>query len=75
MTTTWHEDGSTLVLTPKAAVTASAWRHHHILDLDDFTPDEIELVLHISGCHERSPGPADQKSAGFARQDRTYSIL
>ncbi len=37
MTTTWHEDGSTLVLTPKAAVTASAWRHHHILDLDDFT--------------------------------------
>jgi aspartate carbamoyltransferase catalytic subunit len=48
MTTTWHEDGSTLVLTPKAAVTASAWRHHHILDLDDFTPDEIDLVLHIA---------------------------
>ena len=48
MTTTWHEDGSTLVLPPKAAVTASAWRHRHILDLDDFTPDEIELVLHIT---------------------------
>jgi aspartate carbamoyltransferase catalytic subunit len=48
MTTTWHEDGSTLVLTPKAAVTASAWRHHHILDLDDFTQDEIELILHIT---------------------------
>ncbi len=48
MTTTWHEDGSTLVLTPKAAITASAWRHHHILDLDDFTQDEIELVLHIT---------------------------
>jgi aspartate carbamoyltransferase catalytic subunit len=48
MTTTWHEDGSTLVLTPKAAVTASAWRHHHLLDLDDFTPDEIELILHIT---------------------------
>lgn len=48
MTTTWYEDGSTLVLTPKAAVTASAWRHRHILDLDDFTPDEIELILHIT---------------------------
>ena len=48
MTTTWHEDGSTLLLTPKAAITASAWRHHHILDLDDFTPDEIELILHIA---------------------------
>jgi aspartate carbamoyltransferase catalytic subunit len=48
MTTTWHEDGSTLVLTPKAATTASAWRHHHILDLDDFTEEEIELVLHIT---------------------------
>jgi aspartate carbamoyltransferase catalytic subunit len=48
MTTTWHEDGSTLVLPPKAAVTASAWRHHHLLDLDDFTPDEIELILHIT---------------------------
>ena len=48
MTTNWHEDGSTLVLTPKASVTASAWRHHHILDLDDFTEDEIELVLYIT---------------------------
>ena len=48
MTLSWHEDGSTLLLTPKAAVTASSWRHHHILDLDDFTADEIELVLHIA---------------------------
>jgi aspartate carbamoyltransferase catalytic subunit len=48
MATTWHEDGSTLVLTPNAAITASSWRHHHILDLDDFTQDEIELVLHIT---------------------------
>jgi aspartate carbamoyltransferase catalytic subunit len=48
MTTTWHDDGSTLVLTQKAAVTAAAWRHHHILDLDDFTPEEIETVLHIT---------------------------
>ena len=48
MTTTWHEDGSTLVLPPKAAVTASAWRHHHILDLNDFTSEEIDLVLHIA---------------------------
>jgi aspartate carbamoyltransferase catalytic subunit len=48
MTANWHEDGSTLVLPPKAALTASAWRHHHVLDLDDFTSDEIELILHIT---------------------------
>jgi aspartate carbamoyltransferase catalytic subunit len=48
MTSTWHDDGSTLVLGPKAAVTASAWRHRHILDLDDFTSDEIEVILHIA---------------------------
>jgi aspartate carbamoyltransferase catalytic subunit len=46
--TSWRDDGSTLVLTSKAEVTASAWRHHHILDLDDFTADEIELILHIT---------------------------
>jgi aspartate carbamoyltransferase catalytic subunit len=46
MTSSWQED--TLVLTPKAEVTASAWRHHHVLDLDDFTPAEIELVLHVT---------------------------
>ena len=48
MTTAWHEDGSTLVLTPGVAVSASSWHHHHILDLDDFTLDEIGLVLHIT---------------------------
>jgi aspartate carbamoyltransferase catalytic subunit len=48
MMTTWHEDGSTLVLPPRAEITASAWRHHHILDLDDFTAEEIELILHIT---------------------------
>jgi aspartate carbamoyltransferase catalytic subunit len=48
MTTTWHDDGSTLLLTPGAATTASAWQHHHILDLDDFTAEEIDLVLHIT---------------------------
>jgi len=48
MTTNWQDDGSTIRLTPKAASTASTWRHRHIFDLDDFTRDEIELVLHIS---------------------------
>ncbi len=48
MTATWQDDGSTLLLTSKTASTAITWRHHHIFDLDDFTPDEIELVLHIT---------------------------
>ena len=40
---------------PSASVTEtfpppsiSAWRHHHILDLDDFTREEIELVFEIT---------------------------
>ena len=26
----------------------SVWQHRHVLDLDDFTPEEIELVFHIT---------------------------
>ena len=26
----------------------SSWHHHHILDLDDFTADEINLVMEIA---------------------------
>jgi aspartate carbamoyltransferase catalytic subunit len=48
MSVNWQEDGSTLLLSAKAASTASAWRHRHLFDLDDFTPDEIELVLHVT---------------------------
>jgi aspartate carbamoyltransferase catalytic subunit len=48
MTSLWQENDSTLRLNPKAQVTAAAWRHHDVLDLDDFTSDEIELVFHIA---------------------------
>jgi aspartate carbamoyltransferase catalytic subunit len=44
--TTWQEDGSTLVLAHPPQ--ADSWRHRHILDLDDFSADEIELVFHIA---------------------------
>ncbi len=30
---------------PRVLATTPVWRHRHILDLDDFTPAEIELVL------------------------------
>ena len=33
---------------PEGATPPSAWRHHHILDLDDFTKEEIELVFRTS---------------------------
>ena len=32
----------------QAPPTTSTWQHHHILDLDDFTTEEIELVLNIT---------------------------
>ena len=30
---------------PKVPETATVWRHHNILDIDDFTSEEIELVF------------------------------
>ncbi len=33
------------ILRPEASAVASVWQHRHILDLDDFTTAEIELVL------------------------------
>ncbi len=40
MRTTQQKDDLTL--------TTSIWQHHHILDLDDFTRDEIKLVFHTT---------------------------
>jgi aspartate carbamoyltransferase catalytic subunit len=48
MAISWHEDGSTLELSSRDEVKSSSWQHHHILDLNDFSSDEIELVLYIT---------------------------
>ena len=39
--------------TAEAATVKPSWRHKHVLDLDDFTPAEIELVLQTTDAmHE-----------------------
>ena len=48
MRTTQQKDNPTLLIKPRTPITTSLWQHHHILDLDDFTPEEIELVFHIT---------------------------
>lgn len=48
MNTTQRKDDSALLIKPGVSLTASAWQHRHILDLDDFTEDEIELVFRIT---------------------------
>ncbi len=48
MRTIQQKDDPTLLTKPKAPATTSVWQHDHILDLDDFTPDEIQLVFHIT---------------------------
>ncbi len=48
MNTTQRKEDSALLIKPGVSLTASAWQHHHILDLDDFTEDEIELVFRIA---------------------------
>lgn len=48
MNTTRQKENPTLLLKPEVSLTSSVWQHRHILDLDDFTPDEIELVFHIA---------------------------
>jgi len=45
MRTTQQKDNPTLQIKPKVPET-TIWRHHHILDVDDFTREEIELVFH-----------------------------
>ncbi len=42
------KDELTLPVKPETPLTTSAWSHQHILDLDDFTPGEIELVCHTA---------------------------
>jgi len=48
MRTTQQKDNPTLLIKPRTPLTTSLWQHHHILDVDDFTPEEIELVFHIA---------------------------
>jgi len=48
MKTTQQKDDPSLLIKPRTPLTTSLWQHHHILDLDDFTPEEIELVFHIT---------------------------
>ncbi len=48
MTTGQPKDAPTLLIKPESPMTTSTWQHHHILDLDDFTSGEIELVCHIA---------------------------
>ena len=39
--------------TAEVATVKPSWRHKHILDLDDFTPAEIELVFQTTDAmHE-----------------------
>jgi len=33
---------------PEIDMDTSAWQHYHVLDLDDFTPEEIELVFRLA---------------------------
>jgi aspartate carbamoyltransferase catalytic subunit len=44
---TTQKDNPALQIKPKAPETA-IWRHHHILDVDDFSREEIELVFHTT---------------------------
>jgi len=48
MNTTQREENPTLLIKPEVPLTTSIWQHRHIIDLDDFTQDEIELVFHIA---------------------------
>jgi aspartate carbamoyltransferase catalytic subunit len=47
MMTTQQRDNPTLQIKPKVPET-TIWRHHHILDVDDFSREEIELVFHTT---------------------------
>ena len=48
MSTAHQPDNLRLPATPRTSAAASVWQHHHILDLDDFSAEEIELVFQIT---------------------------
>jgi len=48
MNTIRQEKNPTLLVKPEVSLTTSVWQHRHIIDLDDFTQDEIELVFQIA---------------------------
>ncbi|MFC1992440.1 aspartate carbamoyltransferase catalytic subunit [Chloroflexota bacterium] len=48
MRTGQQKDSPTLLIKPGPPRTASEWRHRHVLDIDDFTPEEIELTFHTA---------------------------
>jgi aspartate carbamoyltransferase catalytic subunit len=45
MSTTRQKNNSAVLTKP---LTTSIWQHRHILDVDDFTLEEMELVFHIT---------------------------
>ena len=45
---TTQRDNPALQIKPKVPETTTIWRHHHILDIDDFTSEEIKLVFHTT---------------------------
>jgi len=42
------EDDSTLIVKTRPPLSTPAWSHQHVLDLDDFTSEEIKLVFHTA---------------------------
>ncbi len=48
METAQQKHNPALIIKPGAPLATSVWHHHHILDLDDFTSEEIELVFHTT---------------------------
>lgn len=48
MTTQTERSAEPTIATENAPAAGDVWAHHHVLDLDDFSRDEIELVLAIA---------------------------
>src|SRR5690606_2339985 len=42
-----NEQGEAAVAGPRPDA-HQAWNHHHVLDLDDFSVDEVQTVLHLA---------------------------
>ena len=45
MSTIQQKDEAALLTNSGVPATTPVWQHQHILDVDDFTPGEIELVI------------------------------
>ena len=60
---------------PKVPETTPVWRHRHILDIDDFTREEIELVFQTTKAMKEVLSRPIKRVPTLRGQDHRQPVL